>query len=184
MVPAPRAQLRPRQGRRRGCYSNSNRTLSQSRHIGRPWPGRRPMEAAILFADRDVVDAGLAPAHQPVRVEFPLLVAVRAVPLPALVMPFILKTHRDAVVMKCPEILDQAIVELSCPFAGEEGNDRRPAFEKFRAVAPAAVLGIGERHASGIPGIPGIFGHAGLLRGGLFRKRWKRRTGHEGLGVW
>ena len=43
------------------------------------------MEAAVFFRDRDVVDRGLAAAHQAVLVEFPLLVAVGPVPLPGIV---------------------------------------------------------------------------------------------------
>src|SRR5580693_4060940 len=95
-------------------------------------------------------------------------------PLPGGVMPLVLKAHRDAVAVEGPEVLDQAIVELLRPFAGEEGNDRGAAFEEFRAVAPAARLGIGQRDALGIAGIPGVFGHAGLLGGGLSGK-WRQR---------
>src|ERR1700742_4561038 len=108
------------------------------------------METAILLGDRDIVDAGFAPAHQAVFVEFPLLVAVRAIPLSGAVMPFVLKTYRDAVLIEPPEILDQAIVMLLGPFALEKGNDRGPALENFRAIAPAAVFGIRPRHALGI----------------------------------
>src|SRR5215510_10917269 len=92
------------------------RALAQSRHVRRPRAGRRPMEAAILFSDLDVVDAGFAPAHQAVLVELPLLVAVGAVPLATCVMPLILKAHRDAIAVERPEILDQAVVEFLRPF--------------------------------------------------------------------
>src|SRR5258706_543956 len=80
-----------------------------------------------------------------------------------LVMPLVLKPHADAVAVERPEILDQAIFVLLRPFAGEERDNRGAAFEKFRAVTPAAVLGIGQRYALGIARIPGVFGQAGLL---------------------
>ena len=49
---------------------------------GRARPrGRGPEDAAVGLVDRDVVDAGLAAAHQPVVVELPQLVAVAAPPL-------------------------------------------------------------------------------------------------------
>ena len=102
------------------------------------------MEAAIFFGDHDVVDAGFAAAHQAVLVELPLLVAVGAVPLAGIVMPFVLKPNRNAVTVEAPEILDQAIFVFLGLFAREERDDRGPALEKFRAVAPAAVLGIGQ----------------------------------------
>src|SRR4030081_3413303 len=99
------------------------------------------MEAAVFFGDRDIVDRSLAAAHQAGLVELPLLVAVGAKPGSSIVVPFILKAHRDAVAVERPEILDQAILMLPGPFAGEEFNDRRPTLEYLRAIAPAAVLG-------------------------------------------
>src|ERR1700730_8223870 len=99
-------------------------------------------------------------------------------PLPGIVMPLILKPHRDVIAVERPQVLDQAILMLPAPFAGEECYDRGAAFERLGAVAPAAVLGIGQRPALGIARIPGVFGHAGFLGGGLFRKRRKRGTRH------
>jgi hypothetical protein len=97
-------------------------------------------------------------------------------------MPLILKAHRDAVAVEGPQILDQAVVEFLRPFPGEEGNDRGAALEKFRAVTPAAVFGIGERDALRVARIPGILRHAGFLGGGLSGERRKRRTRHGDLG--
>src|SRR5215203_7326160 len=98
----------------------SQRVLAQARDIGRARPGRRPMEAAVAFLDGDIVDAGLAPPHQAVFVELPLLVAVGAVPLPGIVVPFILEAYGDAVLIERPEILDQAIIVLFRPLSREE----------------------------------------------------------------
>src|SRR6201991_2497952 len=119
----------------------SQRVLAQARDIGRARPRGRQMEGAFAFRDGEIVDAGLAPPHQAALVEFPLLVAVGAMPLPGIVVPFILEAHRDAVLIERPEILDQAIVMLLRPFAGEECDDRLAAFKEFGAVTPAAVLG-------------------------------------------
>src|SRR6185312_2909227 len=92
------------------------RALTQSRHLRRPRARRWPVKAAVLFGNRDIVDAGFASAHQAVLVELPLLVAVGAMPLAGIVMPFILKAHGDAIVVERPEILDQAILMFLCPF--------------------------------------------------------------------
>src|SRR5581483_2731130 len=121
-----------------------------------------PMETPVFLRDLDIVDARLAPPHQAVLVELPLLIAIGAVPLARCVVPFILEAHRDAVAVEGPEVLDQAIVQFPLPFAGEEGDNGGASLEKFRAVAPAAVLGVGERDTLGVAGIPGIFGHARL----------------------
>src|SRR5438045_8333085 len=99
-------------------------------------------------------------------------------PLPGIVVPFVLEAHRDAVGLERPEILDQAIIQFPRPFAREERHDGRAALKKFGAVAPAAVLGVGERDTLGVTRIPGVFRHAGLLRGGLFGEGWKRWARH------
>src|SRR5438105_12429886 len=99
---------------------------------------------AFIFDDRQIVDAGNAPAHQAVLVEFPVLVAVAAKPVAAVVVPFIGEAHADAVLPKSPDLLDQSVVEPALPFAGEEGSDRVAALQEFGAVAPAAVARIGE----------------------------------------
>src|SRR3981189_309415 len=117
--------------------SSSKRTLSQPRHIRRPRARCGPARAAFLLRDRHIVDAGFAAAHQAGLVELPLLVAVGAMPLPGIVVPFVLKAHRDMVAVERPEILDQAVLMLFRPFAGEEGDDGGAAFEKLGAVAPA-----------------------------------------------
>src|SRR6185312_8496086 len=67
------------------------------------------------------------------------------------------------------------------PFAGEERDDRLAALEDFGSVTPAAVLGIGERNPHRIARIPGILGHARLLRGGLSGEGRKRRARHGSL---
>src|SRR4029077_8657295 len=109
-------------------------------------------------------------------VEFPLLVAVGAMPLPGIVMPLVLKAHRDVVLIERPQILNQSILMLLRPFAPEERDDGGAAFEELGAITPAAVLGIGERDPFGIARIPGVFRHAGLLGGGLSGEGWKRRA--------
>src|SRR6478752_1987430 len=159
------------------------RALTQSRHIRRPRARRWPVKAAVFFGNRDIVDAGFASAHQAVLVELPLLVAVGAMPLAGIVVPFILKAHGDAIVVERPEILDQAILVLPSPFTGEKGDDGGAAFKDFRTVTPTAVLGIGQRHAHGIARIPGVFGHARLLGGGLSGEGRKRRTRHGSLRI-
>src|ERR1700682_1053740 len=162
----------------------SKRTLTQARNIRRPWARRGPVKAAVFLGNRNIVDAGFAAAHQADFVELPLLVAVGAMPLPGIVMPLVLKAHRDVVAVERPEMLDQAIFMFLRPFAGEERNDRGAAFEKFGALTQAAVLGICQCYAFGIARIPGVFGHAGLLGGGLSGERRKRGARHGDLEAW
>src|SRR5260221_6377761 len=138
----------------------------------------RPMIFALAFLDRRVVDAGDAQAHQAVRVEFPVLVAIAAEPGTAVVVPLIGEAHGDAVVAEGPELLDQTVVEFAPPFARQERLDGVASVQELHAIAPAAIAGIGERNARRVARVPGILGLARLLRGGFGGGGGERRTGH------
>src|SRR5258708_4083428 len=136
------------------------------------WARRRggPQELSFVVGDGDVVDAGLAPAHQAGGIELPLLVAVRAKPVARVVAPLVLKAHRDPVVVERPQLLDQAVLDLARPLSPQKGDDLGAALEELRAVAPAAVLGVRARDPLGVARIPGGLGHPDLLYGGLERE--------------
>src|SRR5690349_4673961 len=138
----------------------------------------RPVVHTLVGLDRQVIDAGDTCAHQPVFVEFPVLVAVAAEPVTAIIVPFVGETHRDTVVTKGPHLLDQAVVELLAPLAPKKGLYGIAALEEFGAVAPLTVDAIGECHLRGVARVPSIFGHAGLLRRRLGREGWQWRTLH------
>src|SRR5262249_18413672 len=138
-----------------------------------------PVIFALAILDRQVVDAGDTSPHQAVVVELPVLVAVAAKPVAGIVVPFICKAHGDPVVAERPHFLNQPIIELAIPFAREKRLDLRAALHELGAVAPDAVDSIAEGDAGGIAGVPGIFGEARLLRGGLGRERRQRWAGHR-----
>src|SRR5437588_4105865 len=99
---------------------------------------KRPVIFARAFGDRQIVDAGDAQPHQTILVEVPILVAVTAKPIAAVVVPFIGEAHRDAIVAKRPDFLDQAIIELPAPFPREERFDGLASLQELGAIAPAA----------------------------------------------
>src|ERR1700742_1693851 len=139
------------------------------------WPEDPPLE----LRNRDVVDARLAAAHEPVLVKLPQLVAVAAPPLIIAVAALVLEAHRDPVLMEGPQALTQRVVELALPFLGEKGDDGGPASEELVAIAPHGILGIGAGHALRITGIPRILGGLHLLGGRLGCERGQRRSvGH------
>src|SRR5258705_6715513 len=84
---------------------------------------QRPTVFAVFILDRQVVDAGDAPLHEALRIEFPVLVAIGAEPVTEVVMPFVGKTDGNAVALKCPQLLDEPVIQLLAPLAGEERND-------------------------------------------------------------
>src|SRR5215471_19432968 len=116
----------------------------------------RPAILALGLLDRQIVDAGNAQPHQAVCVEFPVLVAVAAEPAAAVVVPLIGEAHGDAVVAVGPELLDQAVVELSVPLARQERLDGLTPLQELDAIPPAAVSRVGERDASGVAGVPAV----------------------------
>ena len=99
------------------------------------------------------------------RGKFPLLVPVRPIPLPGLIMELILKTHRNAIVVKRPQFLDKPVVQLTRPFALQKFDDPVTTAEEFGTVPPSAVRRIGKRDTHRVTVIPGIFRHADFLDG-------------------
>src|SRR5215469_546630 len=99
-------------------------------------PAERPVEFPLRLLDRQVVDRGEAALHQALGVELPVLVAIRAKPIGAVVVPLIGEADRDAIAFERPQLLDQAVVELLRPLAGEERDDLRAPARKLRTVSP------------------------------------------------
>src|SRR5215471_21518109 len=104
-----------------------------------------PVKAAVSLADWRIIDAREPATHQAVLAKLPILVSVGAKPVPAVVVPLIGKTHRNPVVPGGPELLDEPIVQLALPLAGEEGDDRLTAPHEFGAVPPVAIDSVGKR---------------------------------------
>lgn len=130
-----------------------------------------PVEFAFRLPDREVIDASKALLHQSIGGEFPVFVSVRTKPVSAIVMPFVSEPHSDPILRECPRLLDQAVVELLCPFAPKECNYFGATADKLRSVSPATVRDIDECDSFRIAGIPTVFGAPHLLRGSLTSKR-------------
>ena len=109
----------------------------------------RPVIFALALLDRKIVDACNPQPHQSVLVELPVFVSIAAEPVPAVVAPFIGKSHRNAVFAKGPDLFDQTIVELAIPLARQERFDGLAALQKFGAIAPATVDRICEATRAG-----------------------------------
>src|SRR5260370_22174528 len=146
-------------------------------------PAERPVEFALALPDRQIVDAGDAQAHQTVLVEFPVLVAMAAKPVAAVVVPLIGETHGNAVVAEGPDFLDQAVVKFALPLASQKLLDRLAALQEFHTVPPPAVARIGERDALRIARVPGILGQADFLDRGFTGEGRKWRPAPRPLGL-
>ena len=73
-------------------------------------PSQRPAELAVFFGNGAFVDARKTARHITVVVEFPVLVAIGPEPIAAVIVVFIGIAHGDAVALKRPKFLDQAVV--------------------------------------------------------------------------
>ena len=135
-----------------------------------------PTKLPVGLLDRQIVDAGEAALQVAEVVEFPVLVAVGAIPLAGIVVEFVLETHGDAVASERPEFFLEAVIEFPIPLAAQKLDDRRAAIHELGAVAPFGVLGVGKRDALGVARIPGVFGGLDFLARGFFRERRERRA--------
>src|SRR3954468_14619846 len=121
-----------------GCAFALQPQLAQPGMVVGP-AAERPVELAVPLRNEQVVDARVAAAHQAVVVEFPVLVAVGTVPVAGIVVPLVREPHRDAIAAVRPQFLDQAVLELTNPLAGQERDDLLPTIGELGAVAPARV---------------------------------------------
>lgn len=77
------------------------------------WCFELPVEFALGFLNFDVVDARVPARHQAVIIEFPILVAVGAIPLASLRLPLVAVTHRNPILGISPQLFDQPVVQLA-----------------------------------------------------------------------
>src|SRR5215831_1227156 len=71
-----------------------------------------PAVLALSFLDRQIIDADQTTAHEPILGELPVFIAIGPEPIARVIMPLIRKAHRNAGVMKGPELFDEAVVQL------------------------------------------------------------------------
>src|SRR5882757_535302 len=111
-------------------------------------------------------------------VEFPVLVAIAAEPVRAIIVPFIGKADGDTVRMEGPHFFNQPVVQFAVPFSRQKCFDRLASLQEFGTVSPPAIGGICERNAGRIARIPGILGKPRLLGGGFVGERRQRWAAH------
>src|SRR6266566_2227175 len=115
-----------------------------------------PAELSLRFLDRQVVYAGEAAFHVAGLVKLPILIAVGAIPLAGIVVPFVFEPHGDAVVAERPQLLLQTIVQFLVPFPAEELDNLGATVEELGPIAPFGFLRVSERDPFGVAAVPGI----------------------------
>src|SRR5215813_3693662 len=93
-----------------------------------------PAVLALGFLDWEIIDAGQTTAHQPVLGALPVFIAIRPEPVARVIMPLIREAHRDAGIMKGPELFDKAVVQFMSPCALEELHNGLAPHQELAAV--------------------------------------------------
>src|SRR5713101_3891794 len=98
---------------------------------------KRPVVLAIRSQKGKVVDGCKSRRHKPIIIEFPVLIAVGAIPVIRVIVPLVSETYGDPVLGKRPHFLDKPVVPLLGPLAREKGNDFVSSGDEVRSVPPA-----------------------------------------------
>src|ERR1700730_5213645 len=140
----------------------------------------RPVVFSVALLDRKIIDARDTQAHQAKVVKFPVLVAIAAEPIPAVIVPFIGKADGDPIRVEGPHCFNQPVVQFADPFSRQKCFNRLASLQEFGTVSPPAIGGICERDARWVTRVPGILGQTRLFGGGFVGERWQRRAVHGG----
>src|SRR6202049_1554569 len=98
---------------------------------------KRPVVLAIRSQNGKAVDGCKPRRHKPIVVEFPVLIAVGAIPVIRVIVPLISETYGDPVPGKRPHFLDKPVVPLLGPLARQKSNDLVSSVDEVRSVPPA-----------------------------------------------
>src|ERR1044072_6136421 len=96
---------------------------------------KSPMIFPLRVLDWQVVNGCKPESHQTVVIEFPVLIAVGAEPISAIIVPFVSEPHSDAVFVESPKLFDQPVVEFFGPLPFQKLNDLGPTRWEFGAVS-------------------------------------------------
>src|ERR1700704_2518569 len=104
--------------------------------VVRPAP-KRPVVLAVRGQNGKVVDGCKSRRHKPIIIEFPVLIAVGAIPVIRVIVPLVSEAYRDLVPSKRPHFLDKPVVQLLGPLTRKESNDFISSVDELRSVPPA-----------------------------------------------
>src|SRR5580704_10768501 len=95
---------------------------------------KRPVVLAVRSRNGKVVDGCKSRHHKPIIIEFPVLIAVGAIPAIRVVVLLVSEAYGDPVPGKRPHFLDKPVVQLLGPLTREESNDFVSSVNELRSV--------------------------------------------------
>src|SRR5260370_9878504 len=112
--------------------------------VVRPAP-KRPVVLAVRGQNGKVVDGCKSRRHNPIIIEFPVLIAVGAIPVIRVVVPLVSEAYGDPVPVKRPHFLDNPVVPLLGPLAREKSDYLVSSLNVLRSVPSACIDRICQR---------------------------------------
>src|SRR5260370_22362021 len=97
---------------------------------------KRPVVLAIRSQNGKVVNGCKSRRHKPIVVEFPVLIAVGAIPVIRVIVPLVSEAYGDLGPGKRPHFLDKPVIPLLGPLAREKSNDLVSSVDQLRSVPP------------------------------------------------
>jgi hypothetical protein len=143
---------------------------------------KRPMELPFGFRDWEFVDAGMPRMHQPITIEFPILIPISSKPIAGVIVILVGKTNSNPIIQKGPYLLDQPVVPFSSPLPRQQRYNLLTPIGELGSISPARVHGICKGDLFRISTVPTVLSQPNLLDSGLKskgRKWWAR--GHDNL---
>src|SRR6267154_1401719 len=98
---------------------------------------KRQVVLAIRRQNGKVVYGCKSRRHKPIVVEFPVLIAVGAIPVIRVIVPLVSEAYGDPVPGKRPHFLDKPVVQLLGPLTREESDYFISSVDEFRSIPPS-----------------------------------------------
>lgn len=137
---------------------------------------KRPVELPLRFFDGHVIDTCIATPHEPIGLEFPVLVSIRAEPISRVIVPLIGVTNCDPIAFMQPQLFDESVVKLLVPLPLKKRLSLSSAIGEFRSIAPLRIRCICQRDLGRIARVPAVLRQTDFLFGSLEREWWQGRA--------
>jgi hypothetical protein len=115
------------------------------------------MELPFNLGDPEFIDACVPRMHQPLRVEFPIFVAVGPEPIARVLVILVGKPDGNPVVQKRPDFFDQSVFQFSGPFPRKQRNDFLTPVRELGSISPPRIYGVCKGDLFRVSAVPAVF---------------------------
>ena len=144
------------------CAQKLKAKIRQPRMLIRA-SSERPVELPFGLGDWEFIDACVSRMHQPFRVELPIFVAVGPKPIARVIVILVGKPDGNPVVQKCPDFLNESVVEFSGPLSCEQCDDLLTPVGELCSISPARNQCVCKGDFFRVTAVPAVFCQSNLL---------------------